>query len=113
MTNLDLLQTLSNNVCAAYNVDPNNVQECLKLAKKLSGGDYEETRGDENMGASFVRIVEKDINNNVFEHIVNTNLISLITKREDGKANILLVGEKSIRYTDNKFDELQSALAAN
>ena len=36
MSNLDLLQTLSNNVCATYNVDPNNIFECLKLARQLN-----------------------------------------------------------------------------
>lgn len=39
MTTLDLLQALSNNVCAAYNVDPNNIFECLKLARQLDNSE--------------------------------------------------------------------------
>lgn len=36
MSNLDLIKTLTPNVCIAHNVDPNDIEACLSLARKLN-----------------------------------------------------------------------------
>lgn len=36
MTNLELLQALTPNICRSHGVDPNDIQACLELAKELN-----------------------------------------------------------------------------